>query len=110
MVDDDCKCGGYKKVYHLRENLLYEFCDRNRELVAWYKASDSAGEYFEAETYSADTIVDHNKDFKELEGGYLRHTFFTTKEECQKFCDYMNGKEENSGYDYNKEGQMIARR
>ena len=54
-------------------------------------------------------IVDHNKDFKELEEN-LWHTFFTTKEECQEFCDYMNRKEENSGYDYDLAGKLIKDR
>ena len=54
------------------------------------------------------TLID-TKDFKELEES-LWHTFFTTEEECQEFCDYMNKKEENSGYDYDLAGKLIKAR
>lgn len=104
VVDDDCKCSISKKVYQLRENLLYMLSDTSGKVVAWYKSTDG---YFGADGCSADTIVDHNKDFKELEIKNLWHTFFTTKEECQEFCDYMNRKEENSGYNYDLAGKLI---
>lgn len=109
VVDDVCKCGRFKKVYHTSERLLYALEDDCGKLTAWY-ISARDGECFEAETYSADTIVDHNKDFKALEEKNLIHIFFTTKEECQEFCDYMNEKEENSGYDYNLAGKLIKAR
>lgn len=53
--------------------------------------------------------MDHNKDFKEIETEELRKVFFTTKEECQAFCDYINGTEV-LGYDYNVEGQPVVQR
>ncbi len=109
VVDDVCKCGRFKKVYHTSERLLYALEDDCRKLTAWYTSARD-GECFEAETYSADTIVNHNKDFKELEEKDSIHIFFTTKEECQKFCDYMNRKEENSGYDYDRAGKLIKAR
>ena len=47
------------------------------------------------------------KDFEEIEVEELRKVFFTTEEECQAFCNYINGTEV-LGYDYNIEGQLIA--
>ena len=49
------------------------------------------------------------KDFKEIETEELRKVFFTTKEECQAFCNYINGTEV-LGYDYNVEGQPVVQR
>ena len=45
---------------------------------------------------------------KEIEGKELRKVFFTTKEECQEFCSYLNKKEGVTGYDYDREGNLIA--
>lgn len=103
VVDDDCKCGERKKVYYVSKKLLYAFRDDCRKLTAWYTTARD-DELFGLETYNADIVTNHNKDFKELEEN-LWHTFFTTKEECQEFCDYMNRKEENSGYDYDLAGK-----
>lgn len=112
IVDDECSCRVSKKVYSPKENALYELCERNRKPIAWYREKGNTGEeYFVAETCAehAKVVVDHNKDFKEIEGEELRKVFFTTKEECQAFCDYINGTEV-SGYDYNVEGKVVAQR
>lgn len=107
VVDDDCKCAKRKKTYQPKENLLYMLSDTGGEITGWYK--EIADGYFDTVGRSAYVIVDYNKDFKELEKS-LWHTFFTTKEECQEFCDYMNRKEENSGYDYDLAGHLIKAR
>ncbi len=109
-ADDECGCRTCKTVYHPRENLLYELDERNGEVKAWYKEKGNEGEeYFVVDTYSkyAKVIVDHNKDFKDIEGEKLREVFFTTKEECQKFCDYINKRDEIEGYDYDLKGHRL---
>ena len=111
-VDDECSCRVNKKVYYPKENVLYELSERNRDFMAWYMAKGDRGEeYFVGgpRTEYAKVVVDHNKDFKEIETEELRKVFFTTKEECQAFCDYINGTEV-LGYDYNVEGQLVAQR
>lgn len=105
-VDDECSCRVSKKVYRPKENVLYEFSERNREFVAWYRAKGDEGEEYFVEDIRAEyakTIVDHNKDFKEIEG----KVFFTTKEECQAFCDYLNRDSEVFGYDYDINGKLL---
>ena len=109
-VDDECSCRVSKKVYYPKENALYELSERNREFMAWYRAKgDGEEEYFVGGPRAeyAKVVVDHNKDFKEIEVEELRKVFFTTEEECQAFCNYINGTEV-LGYDYNIEGQLIA--
>lgn len=111
-VDDECSCRVSKKVYYPKENVLYELSERNREFMAWYMAKGDRGEeYFVGGPRAeyAKVVVDHNKDFKEIETEELRKVFFTTKEECQAFCDYINGTEV-LGYDYNVEGQPVVQR
>lgn len=111
-VDDECSCRVSKKVYYPKENVLYELSERNREFMAWYMAKGDRGEeYFVGGPRAeyAKVVVDHNKDFKEIETEELRKVFFTTKEECQAFCNYINGTEV-LGYDYNVEGQPVVQR
>lgn len=111
-VDDECSCRVSKKVYYPKENVLYELSERNREFMAWYMAKGDRGEeYFVGGPRAeyAKVVVDHNKDFKEIETEELRKVFFTTKEECQVFCNYINGTEV-LGYDYNVEGQPVVQR
>lgn len=111
-VDDECSCRVSKKVYYPEENVLYELSERNREFMAWYMAKGDRGEeYFVGGPRAeyAKVVVDHNKDFKEIETEELRKVFFTTKEECQAFCNYINGTEV-LGYDYNVEGQPVVQR
>ena len=55
----------------------------------------------------ARTIVNHDKNFKEISGENLTKVFFTTKEECQEFCDYLNKIEESVGYDHDLYGELI---
>lgn len=110
-VDDECGCRENKKVYHPKENVLYELSERNGEFMAWYKAKgDKGSKYFIADVFAkyAKVIVDHNKDFEEIERDKLREIFFATREECQAFCDYINDTEDVSGYDYDIEGQIVA--
>lgn len=110
-VDDDCKCGISKKVYHPQEERLYKLSDKYGCTDAWYELSSSSedGDTFAYST-CVKTIVDHNKDFEEIKNAEsLRGVFFTTKEECQKFCDYINGTE-TEGYDYDLAGKLIKTR
>lgn len=112
IVDDECSCRVSKMVYFPKENALYELCERDRKTMAWYREKGNTGkEYFVADTCSeyAKVVVDHNKDFKEIEGEELRKVkvFFTTKEECQAFCDYLNRDSEVFGYDYDINGKLL---
>ena len=36
-----------------------------------------------------------------------KKVFFTTKEECQAFCDYLNRDSEVFGYDYDINGKLL---
>ena len=89
-------------MYYPDMEILYELSDKYQGIK---EESDLA--MCSCATYARE-IVDHNKDFNEIDAE--DKTFFTTKEECQEFCDYMNEKEENSGYDYNLAGKLIKAR
>ena len=110
MADDDCECGIGKLVYYPQEQILYRLSDGYRQLMAWYIPRSNAEDDTFTYTKDVKVIIDHDKDFEEIDEKKLQGTFFTTKEECQEFCDYMNEKEENSGYDYDLAGKLIKAR
>lgn len=109
MVYDACECQISKKMYYPNENVLYELSDKWQKIRAWYKTrrDEEDSDFIMTSSTYVKEIIDHNKDFKEIDAENLGGIFFTTKEECQKFCDYMNGKEEISGYDYDMEGNLV---
>lgn len=108
---DTCTCGKAAHVYYPKENVLYEMVDRNHDLRMWYKErGDEGEEYFVADTIavSPSKIIDHNKNFEEIDKSKIRGMFFTSFEECQEFCNYLNKKEGAVGYDYDRKGNLIA--
>lgn len=107
IVDDNCSCGQItKKVYYPQENVLYELSERNREVMAWYIVE---GDYLIEHPYTkyAELVIDHDKAFDEIDKSKLNKTFFSTHEECQAFCDYLNKDNEIVGYNYNVQGELI---
>lgn len=109
-VEDVCKCRISKKVYYPREERLYGLSDEySREISAWYELGSSSKDGDTFYSTVVETIVDHNNDFEKMKKGRLRGVFFTTKEECQKFCDYINGTE-TEGYDYDLTGKLFKTR
>lgn len=112
IVDDNCSCGQIsKKVYYPQENILYELRNDENKVMAWYIEKGKKGkEYFVLEDFYPECvklIIDHNKDFKAIDRNEISETFFSTKEECQAFCDYLNKDNEVVGYNYNVQGELI---
>lgn len=112
-VDDDCKCDVNAKVYEPKSYVLYELSGRSVDIRAWYRKKGKQGEeYFVEDAFSriAKTIVNHDKTFKSISENDLRNTFFTSQDECQEFCDYLNEKRGVAGYIYNLKGQLISKK
>lgn len=111
IVDDKCSCGQSKKVYYPQENILYELKNDENKVMAWYIEKGEKGkEYFvRKDLYPecVELIIDHNKSFEKIDKSRLLHVFFSTHEECQAFCDYLNKDNEIAGYNYNVQGELI---
>ncbi|MEG0381301.1 MAG: hypothetical protein RR603_06340, partial [Kurthia sp.] len=62
----------------------------------WYTIQDNGSreEYarFDSSTYGR-TVYKEGMDFAEINS---YETFFKTKEECQKYCDYLNEREQDA--------------
>ena len=63
-VSDTCICAKTARVYHPKENVLYEIADRGLDFRVWYKErGDKGKEYFIADTIAVipSKIIDRNK-------------------------------------------------
>ena len=98
-------------MYHPKDNVLYEIADRGLDFRVWYKErGDKGKEYFIADTIAVipSKIIDRNKNFEEINKKEVYGIFFSSFEECQEFCSYLNKNEGVAGYDYDREGNLIA--
>ncbi len=111
VVNDRCKCNVTMKAYKPKRYELYELSQRVGEskVHAWYKKKIGtvSDYYFEKETTHADMMVDHNVNFEDIV--YKRRgIFFTSAEECQEFCDYLNKDPEINEFIYNQAGCLLS--
>lgn len=106
-----CECGEYKKMFYPKEYELVRFCrdtwrsDKNeRPMFLWFEASD-----YEKDEFKNERIVNHiynNEPYEELWkkfGEYSGGLFFKSKEECQKYCEWLSelcGRTPDMVYDF----------
>lgn len=110
-VNDPCDCKINGKVIVPQMNIRYEMADRNGSIKVWYKrAGKEHEEYFIADcvAYVPKLIVNHNMNFEDIPDD--RTVYFTTEEECQEFCDYLNEKNGANEYKYDVEGKLCSRK
>jgi hypothetical protein len=92
-IRGSCDCNSYKYTYVPTERMVYEFRIESygKELLVWYKElKGSYGDtYFEIEGDGFRPKVIFNKDTK-YEDLQVREAYFKTKEDCQKYCDWLN--------------------
>ena len=98
IAKDDCECSKSKtKVMLPRRVILYEIADRDRGIVAWYKACGKENErYYEldyASSIFSERMIKPGTEFNEVEKienqwGVL----FSTVNECRAYCEYLNEK------------------
>lgn len=97
-VKDECGCSKSKtKVMVPQRMVLYEMADRDRGIVAWYKACGQKDDQYYMIDYAssvyAERIIEPGTSFDVIEKmGDQREALFTTEEECQAYCDYLNKK------------------
>ena len=93
---EKCDCDFRKTEYHPEEHIMVEFNIRNG-VNAWYELKDKSNrEYMSLDrlTTYAKHIYKNEMDYEDIESIY--DIFFKTKEECQKYCDWLNEKESNN--------------
>lgn len=110
VVEDDCKCRKYAKIYFPKANVIYEMEDRGGGVRIWYKEKGEPGSGYIVADSSAvlpGMIIDHDKNFEDIETKNLYTIFFTSQEECKEFCDFLNRKADYKGYGYDMEGKLV---
>jgi hypothetical protein len=111
-IDCDCKRLVYKYVPEISELSLIKFnkkdsryqSDRNFYFSRSYTPSKNSNYDYSYNEFKLDHIVDEfNDDTKELYENkkYNAEIGFKTKEECQKYCDWLNNRNPKS-YDEDK--------
>lgn len=88
---ESCDCNVSKTVYVPKEHYCSEF-RLNRDgnsIGAWYKQVDDDGYTYNFSEF-ADTVYKEGMKFEDIDH---RETFFKTKEECQRYCDWLNSKQ-----------------
>lgn len=90
---EKCLCADGKIIYEPRELVRYEFkISRDRKtLIAWYRQyGDDEDGFVMDSSILAETIYSDEMAF----GSLNRYsTYFKTKEDCQRYCDYLNEQE-----------------
>ena len=94
---EDCECKNAKLMYIPKEQIRYEFRLNGRDggITAFYRPytdRSDEGLVYESDSTHADKVYKEGMDFEKLKSW---NTFFKTKEECQKYCDYLTEKENN---------------
>lgn len=94
---ETCDCDKRYSVYEPREYRLIEFRldSFNRDMIMFYSVKErfdsneeDFGRYDSSHSVKNSNIYDGETPFEKLED---KKPHFRTVEECQKFCDYLNG-------------------
>lgn len=97
-VKDECECSMSRaKVIIPERMVMYEIADRDREIVAWYRAcGEKHDRYFTLEYASSvffKKTIKPGTSFEEIEKIENQwEVMFATEEECLAYCKYLNDK------------------
>lgn len=100
-IKGDCDCKKYQRVYRVEEAkikyLNFFKSDRTKRefiLTPKYESKDYDNNYFKVDIQKLTKTfeIDKASEYKYC-GSYGGFTGFTTKEECQKYCDWLNANE-----------------
>lgn len=95
-MEEYCTCNVSETVYVVKEFLCVEFrVDRDRkQMLMWYKVKqDRDRDYDHCKILNTDAeVYEEGIKFEDLDTEY-HNLFFKSKEQCQKYCDWLNSKE-----------------
>lgn len=111
MIADECLCRKEKKVYRPEEYRIHRIRmpKYGNELIVDYERNTD-DEYLRID--EPKRIIDNDMEFSKIEEEYngrdMYGLYFATLEECQRYCDYLNKKNNITGYDYALDGAYIG--
>lgn len=109
IIKGNCECNKYRKVYNVKYTKIKELnfykSDRDKKFVLTpkYESQSYDDSYFKLETKELikNFEVEKVSEYK-CYGSYGGFTGFATKEECQKYCDWLNENEKLKEDEINK--------
>lgn len=104
-VNDICSCNVRERVPYPQMYILHELSDHFSKVKACYKMCGQKGdEYFVIDSAGRvpKLIIDHNISFDDIPTDST--VFFTTKEECQSYCDWLTPNIKEQGFIYDVDG------
>lgn len=86
---EECECAKRYTTYYPNEYIAYEIkLNSNKTISVWYKLENyDKDEYFEKDSKFAECVYDENMKYEDVNA---YRTFFKSKEDCQKYCDWLN--------------------
>ncbi len=89
VVEDDCKCRKYAKIYFPKANVIYEMEDRGGGVRIWYKEKGEPGSGYIVADSSAvlpGMIIDHDKNYEDIETKNLYTIFLLLRKNVKSFA------------------------
>jgi hypothetical protein len=92
-MQENCKCSVGNSVYIPQEYGCSSFTinrDNNKKMDMWFKEhQERDGDWYQYDSNSnyCKAIYNEEMEYEDIE---RYHTFFKTKEECQKYCDWLD--------------------
>lgn len=92
-TSEQCDCDISKQKHAPKEHIRTEFRlhSHNRAMTIWYKKYEDGDGYSYSEV--PDVIYQDGMKYEDIDK--FRRIYFSSKEECQKYCDWLNIKKEN---------------
>jgi len=95
-MTETCTCAATKNVYIVEEFVVTEFrIDRDgKQMLMWYEVKKDKDEEYDNCKFLGKKakVYDEGANFEDLDVKYY-NLYFKSKEQCQKYCDWLNGKE-----------------
>jgi len=93
IMDESCTCDVSKPVYNVEEYICTEFRinSDNNKMLMWYKMKQGDdydyARYRSGSSDLAELIYQDGMNFEDIK---RRDIYFKSKDDCQKYCDWLN--------------------
>ena len=89
-MEETCECGEDIKYFAPNEQVAYEIAYGKESLRMWYRPIRDSDSYSSGRFVADENVFGELKDYSKLD---MYNSFFVSKEDCQKYCDWLNSKQ-----------------
>jgi hypothetical protein len=92
-MTERCTCDGDKPFYIPETYACFEFAidTYTQKLLMWYKLIEKTDHFVYGDVHLAKDVYNPSIKYEDIEEYY--NMYFNSEEECQKYCDWLNGQE-----------------